>query len=134
MLPTNCVSIVKSFWPTYTTLIRIEVLGSEGSFRHSCIVPIDWSQLELVRYSMSPRSRSRGLSHSTCTIDRSVPLSTTGVVVCSSTGIAYNNPFLASSTFFANSPSFHPPLDPQMAIPSPNSTLSSLASQAQGQW
>jgi hypothetical protein len=46
----------------------------------------------------------------------------------------YNTPFLANSTFFANSPADHPPLEPQTAIPSPSSTLSSVFSHAQGQW
>ena len=45
----------------------------------------------------------------------------------------HRRPFLASSTFLAISPGMKPPLLAQMALPSPNSTLSSTAGNAQGQ-
>jgi hypothetical protein len=48
--------------------------------------------------------------------------------------IFHSTPFLANSTFLPNSPSCHPPLLPQIAIPSPSSALSSTLSHAQGQW
>ncbi|KAI4220276.1 MAG: hypothetical protein L6R36_007731 [Xanthoria steineri] len=46
----------------------------------------------------------------------------------------HNTPFLANSTFLAASPALYPPLLTQIALPSPNSILSSTAGKAQGQW
>ena len=45
----------------------------------------------------------------------------------------YNSPFLANSTFLSISPRTHPPLLAHNILPSPSSTLSSVAGHAQGQ-
>lgn len=46
----------------------------------------------------------------------------------------YNSPFLANSIFLNDSPSLNPPLLTHAMLPSPNSILSSVLGNAQGQW
>lgn len=60
-------------------------------------------------------------------------LLSTIVIQCLYKNSHHNIPFLANSIFLAASPCFHPPLLTHIALPSPNSTLSSTAGNWHGQ-